>query len=113
MANVNCYGTIIDRLGRITPFANSATTESTLGFDFQLCSVGGDNQGRIPPRFWRGRGLFSTPFTRPLSVPISKRRPIDGYGKSNYGQRSLTLGCLHEWGISRLFGDSDRLKRLS
>jgi len=30
MANVNCYGTIIDRLGRITPFANSATTESTL-----------------------------------------------------------------------------------
>jgi len=30
MANVNCYGSIIDRMGRVTPFANAATTEGTL-----------------------------------------------------------------------------------
>jgi len=44
MANVNTYGTVLDRLGRVVPMANSATTESTLDEVLTDSSIVGSSQ---------------------------------------------------------------------
>ena len=44
MANVNCYGTILDRMGRVTPVHNAATTEATLDEVLTDSSIVGSTQ---------------------------------------------------------------------